>query len=179
MHEGRKEAIYGLVREVIRCFALFNFALVAISQLPVGGPINLAKRWTHGYLRYVGLSQGWRLFAPNPTKENIAIEARVTLLNGNTITWNPSIPLLSGRYANWRFRKWLSKLGATSAPKAVVAASASYMARQAACATSQPATNVTLVRLTTPIAARHHEEKPPPTGLTTIQSANLNNITCP
>jgi hypothetical protein len=86
---------------------LFLVGIVAVNlpdselrkQLLVpGGPV----------LNAVGLDQNWRIFAPDPRRESVALEARLSLADGGQRTWRPvALGDLFGAYRDYRWRKWV------------------------------------------------------------------------
>lgn len=65
------------------------------------------NRHTSFYMNLSGLTQGWSLFAPNPTNSNCRLWAQVKHEDGSTNTWNFPMPQDYGySYFLERDRKW-------------------------------------------------------------------------
>ena len=60
------------------------------------------------YVNALGLDQNWGVFAPDPRREVIALEARVAYAGGGTARWRPpESGALVGAYRDYRWRKFL------------------------------------------------------------------------
>jgi len=63
----------------------------------------------------VGLDQNWRIFAPEPRRASLQIEAVVLWSDGTQTVWKP--PYLNrslGAYRDYRWRKWLEHVSRDS-----------------------------------------------------------------
>jgi hypothetical protein len=59
-------------------------------------------------LNALGLDQRWDVFAPDPRRQVIDLESRVTFSDGSQTTWRlPYRGALIGAYSDYRWRKWL------------------------------------------------------------------------
>lgn len=59
-------------------------------------------------LNALGLDQRWDVFAPDPRRQVIDLESRVTFSDGTQTTWHlPYRGALIGAYSDYRWRKWL------------------------------------------------------------------------
>ena len=56
-----------------------------------------------------GLNQNWNLFAPNPRRSTLRLEARIDYADGTSSVWRTPIsdPFV-GTYRAFRWRKWAS-----------------------------------------------------------------------
>lgn len=95
---------------LVNAFLAFHLAAVGLSLTPPGWePRDRVDAFVGPYLRAVGLSQRWAMFAPNPPQANPIITARVRLADGTIRT--SMIPPLEGsghleRSQKWRYRRW-------------------------------------------------------------------------
>jgi len=67
-----------LKRLGISAFLIFHLSAVVLTNLP-DSPLrrNLAHEWVDAYLMPTGQWQGWGMFAPEPTKNTLTLEAAV------------------------------------------------------------------------------------------------------
>jgi hypothetical protein len=62
------------------------------------------------YLRAIGAEQAWGVFAPNPRRVSIGLEATVTFADGSTTTWTlPHGAAIGENLRYYRWRKWLER----------------------------------------------------------------------
>ena len=91
--------------------ALLIVALVAIivSNLPASALRRSALPAVKPVLDATGLNQNWNLFAPNPRRSTLRLEARIDYADGTSSVWRTPIsdPFV-GTYRAFRWRKWAS-----------------------------------------------------------------------
>jgi hypothetical protein len=104
------------------------------------------------YMTVTGLRQGWTMFAPNPIRANVYVEAEVTFADGSRAVW--AVPRMEQlghlrRQQKERFRKWSTeRLGMDRTNPALARAAARYAARQVGARPGNPPRRVDLVRYT-------------------------------
>jgi hypothetical protein len=60
------------------------------------------------YIYVTGLDQGWDVFAPDPRKQTVAMQAQIVYSDGSVSIWKiPSGEPLFGAYWDYRWRKWV------------------------------------------------------------------------
>lgn len=97
-----------LGRLLITIFMLVTLACTIFINLPQSAPRRDVLEVAGRYLNITGLDQGWSLFAPDPRRRSIAIEARVQYANGTADTWHlPHGSALIGNYWDYHWQKWL------------------------------------------------------------------------
>ena len=86
---------------------LFTLAAMIVSNLPESELRRSASRIVNPYLDLTGLHQNWNLFAPDPRRITLRLEARITYADGSTSVWHPPAgdPFV-GVYGSFRWRKW-------------------------------------------------------------------------
>ncbi len=89
-----------------------GFTLFVIFAWSFPTPIrDPATRWFSGYMRWSGLWQNWRMFAPNPVSQDRYLMARITFKDGSKTWWRMQ---RQSRQSQWdrmfgmRARKWAS-----------------------------------------------------------------------
>ena len=66
-------------------------------------------------VRILGVEQAWGVFAPDPRRIRIDVEARVTFADGSTTTWTvPEGARIGENLRFYRWRKWLERIRADS-----------------------------------------------------------------
>jgi hypothetical protein len=94
-------------RALISALILFTLAAMVISNLPPSELRRTGMKAFDPFLDASGLHQNWNLFAPDPRRATLQLEARVTFDDGSTAVWHPPVgdPLI-GVYRTFRWRKW-------------------------------------------------------------------------
>jgi hypothetical protein len=136
-----------LGRLLITVFLLVTLAGTFVVNLPRStlraDALNVGGR----YLNLTGLDQSWSLFAPDPRRRSIAIEARVQYVNGTTDTWRlPHGSALIGSYWDYHWQKWLEFVLDAHHP-GLWRPAALFIARERTRAGRRPV-RVTLIRVT-------------------------------
>ncbi len=104
--EARRLVIGSFVLVVVICL-LAN----ALPDTPVTRPLGRPVASLFGV---TGLDQGWRLFAPNPRREQIDLSARVEFSDGSATVWRvPRGRDALGGLRDYRWRKWLEHVVVT------------------------------------------------------------------
>lgn len=97
-------------RAIVNVFIMFHVAAILATCLPIQSLIvsNFKER-VRPYMLASGLFQNWDMFAPDPLKLNIRVDAEITYANGETRTWKfPRMDELGyvERYFRERYRKY-------------------------------------------------------------------------
>ncbi len=146
-----------LGRPVLSAIILFHLIVITVWAFPVDTPliVNL-RRAVSPYMLWSGLFQRWNLFAPEPVKIDVYVDALVTLHNGEQRAWTfPRMEELSyaQRYAKERYRKFVGEYLRVDSYAALWPDAARHIARKYA----NPANPPVLV-----VMARHFSEVEPP-----------------
>jgi hypothetical protein len=104
---------------------------MASSALTAVPGIGAFHRLLHPGLAAVGLEQDWRIFAPNPRRTGIRLEATIAWSDGAHTVWRirRGDPWLSA-YADYRWRKWAEHASLDRAAPRLWASAARYIARR-------------------------------------------------
>src|SRR2546422_7052565 len=118
-----------LGRAVIAAFLIFTLAGMTASNLPPSELRRSALRVTSPMLDLTGLHQNWNLFAPDPRRVTLQLEARITYADGTSAVWHPPVgdPFV-GVYRTFRWRKWVEQVVSTSGTS-YLAPTAAWVAR--------------------------------------------------
>ena len=96
-------------RAAITGLIIVTLGAMLISNLPPSTLRETALPIVKPLLDTTGLNQNWNLFAPNPRKSTLRLEARITYQDGSTSVWRtPISDQLVGEYRAFRWRKWAS-----------------------------------------------------------------------
>jgi hypothetical protein len=96
-------------RAVITGVILVTLGAMIISNLPDSTLRKTAIPIVRPLLDTTGLNQNWNLFAPNPRRATLRLEARIDYEDGTTSIWRtPISDQLVGEYRAFRWRKWAS-----------------------------------------------------------------------
>jgi hypothetical protein len=86
---------------------LVTLGAMIISNLPDSTLRRTALPIVRPLLDSTGLNQNWNLFAPNPRRSTLRLEARIEHADGTTSVWRtPISDALFGTYRAFRWRKW-------------------------------------------------------------------------
>jgi hypothetical protein len=133
---------------VISGFILFHIIALVLWCFGLERPRTRVGKGLDVYMVYSGLSQGWAMFAPNPTSLNSHVEAEITYQNGRVRVWRFPRPEEIGYFERMfteRFRKWANDRLRMDANAALWPDAARYIARLNDDPTNRPVT-VALVR---------------------------------
>lgn len=102
-------------RALISALILFTLAAMLLSNLPASELRRTGMKVFDPYLDATGLHQNWNLFAPDPRRSTLQLEARITFDDGSTTVWHPPTgdPFV-GVYRTFRWRKWAGNVLASS-----------------------------------------------------------------
>lgn len=94
-------------RALLSGLILFMLAAMLISNLPPSELRTTGMKIFRPYLDITGLHQNWNLFAPDPRRATLQLEARITFDDGSSAVWHPPVgdPFV-GVYSSFRWRKW-------------------------------------------------------------------------
>ena len=96
-------------RGMISGVILFTVFAMIISNLPASTLRRTAFPTVKPLLDMTGLGQNWNLFAPNPRRSTLRLQARIDFSDGTSSVWRTPIsdPYV-GAYRAFRWRKWAS-----------------------------------------------------------------------
>lgn len=96
-------------RAVLTGIIIVTLGAMMISNLPDSTLRRTALPIVKPLLDSTGLNQNWNLFAPNPRRSTLRLEARIRYADGTTTIWRtPISDALFGEYRAFRWRKWAS-----------------------------------------------------------------------
>jgi hypothetical protein len=136
----------GVGRAAISVFVVVT--LVGIVGINLPGSVLRTDLLKPGqpYLNAVGLDQDWALFAPDPRRTAIGLQAVVRYDDGTSATWTiPQDDPVIGTYRDYRWRKWMENV-IMDLNRSLWRAAALWAAREEA-RTDRREFDVTLVRL--------------------------------
>ena len=119
-----------LGRTVITGALIVVLVAMIVSNLPPSNFRATGMRGARPILDMTGLHQNWNLFAPNPRRVTLQLEALITYADGTTETWRPpkGDPFV-GVYRTFRWRKWASYALDRSNDSGLWAPTAAWIAR--------------------------------------------------
>jgi uncharacterized protein DUF5819 len=118
-----------LGRVVISVLIVLVLVCVLTANLPRSELQHRLLSADHHMLYGLGLDQNWNLFAPDPRRQTIALEARIVYADGSREVWRPpSGGALVGAYWDYRWRKWYEQV-TQSGTDAIWTDAARYVAR--------------------------------------------------
>lgn len=101
----------GLGRAVISLFVIVTLVAIVGINLPGSALRSDLMRPGQPYLNALGLDQDWALFAPDPRRTAIGLDAVVRYEDGTTATWTiPNDDPVIGAYRDYRWRKWMENV---------------------------------------------------------------------
>lgn len=98
-------------RTIISAAILVVLVAVVVTHLPPSPLRRATDDPARQLLHAVGLEQQWAVFAPDPRRVSLELEARVTYADGSRQVWTP--PAGSPWFENLRFyrwRKWMERV---------------------------------------------------------------------
>jgi hypothetical protein len=96
------------------------FAAGLLGVLAVAFDVGGSARRALPAVTVAGLDQDWRLFAPDPPRSGLRLEALTTWSDGARTIWRmPTGGALIGAYSDYRWRKWAEHAGADSPGRAL------------------------------------------------------------
>lgn len=90
---------------------VYVLAALLVSNLPASELKETARPAVAPFLEATALSQTWNLFAPDPRRSTLRLEARMAYADGTEIVWRqPDGDLVVSEYRGYRWRKWATNL---------------------------------------------------------------------
>jgi hypothetical protein len=130
----RRESVASDNRSLVNAFIILNvIAIVFWSQPFQYWPRSLVREITSGYMYFCGVWQEWDMFAPEPRRIRIRMDATVILRDGTTKTWTfPQMDQMTvwDRLRKERYRKWAHDGVRTDSSSYTWEPTAQYIARQ-------------------------------------------------
>jgi hypothetical protein len=94
-------------RVLLSLFLGFVLLGVVVFDLPPSKLKSKVSKATDPVVNMLGLNQNWNVFAPDPRRQSISLEARVTMSDGSHRTWRPYVGGdLIDSYRDYRWGKW-------------------------------------------------------------------------
>jgi hypothetical protein len=98
-------------RAFLTAFILVTLVAIVTANFPESKLRHETSRVTEPYLNATGLDQVWSVFAPDPRRVSLALEARVRYADGTIGTCSPPRRgSLLGAYSDYRWAKWLENV---------------------------------------------------------------------
>ncbi len=120
-------------RKAVTAFLVFHLVAITCWCLPVNSLVpGRVKEVVRPYMLWAGLFQAWDMFAPEPSKLNLYVEARITFRDGQTRVWKfPRMQELGfvERYIKERYRKFATERLRVDENAALWPDAARYIAR--------------------------------------------------
>jgi hypothetical protein len=145
-----EETPYG--RAAITLLLLVTLTCIVVTNLPESQLRRSLSKTAQDYLNATGLDQNWGVFAPDPRREAIAAEARITYADGTTETWRPPHRgALIGGYSDYRWRKLEENMVTGRLLPAMLEDAARWVVRKQS-ADDQRAIDAGFIKRTAPLA---------------------------
>jgi hypothetical protein len=133
-------------RIAISVLLLATLAAIVVTNLPDSRLRTEAMRVAGPYLEGTGLSQDWAVFAPDPRRASIELQARVKYANGHMAIWTPPRgDDLAGASWDYRWLKWVENTIQDARRDMLWKPAAEFVARDMR-RTGAPIASVTLIR---------------------------------
>lgn len=98
-------------RVLLSIFLAFVLLGIVVFDLPASKLKSKVSKATDPVVNALGLNQNWNVFAPDPRRQSIALEAHVTMRDGSRRTWRPYVGGdLVGTYRDYRWGKWVENV---------------------------------------------------------------------
>jgi hypothetical protein len=98
-------------RAIISAFLLVTLIFVVALNLPESHLRREVLKPGQRYLNALGLDQNWGVFAPDPRREVVALEARLTYPDATVDTWRPPRRgALVGAYSDYHWQKLMENV---------------------------------------------------------------------
>jgi hypothetical protein len=98
-------------RVLLSVFLVVVLIGIVVVNLPASKLKSKASDATEPVVNALGLNQNWNVFAPDPRRQSIGLEARVTFTDGSHETWRPYVGGdLVGSYRDYRWGKWVENV---------------------------------------------------------------------
>jgi hypothetical protein len=89
-------------------FVLVGIVVFNLPESKLKAKVSTATR---PVVNALGLNQNWNVFAPDPRRQSIGLEARVTMSDGSQRIWRPYRGGdLVGSYRDYRWGKWVENV---------------------------------------------------------------------
>ena len=98
-------------RRLLSAFIVFVLGALVVTNLPPSELKRQAFRVVDPFLDVTALHQRWDLFAPDPRRVTLQLEAELTYADGTRVTWRrPVGDRFLGQYRHYRWRKLVSNV---------------------------------------------------------------------
>jgi hypothetical protein len=95
-------------RALISAFVVITLVVIVAANLPASELKTKLTRVAGPYTDATGLNQVWGVFAPDPRRQVLLVEARIEYADGSTEVWRPPRgPPFPNSYRDVRWRKWV------------------------------------------------------------------------
>jgi hypothetical protein len=105
-----------LGRILISAFIVVTLVVIVAANLPASELKAQLTRISNPYIELVGIKQVWGVFAPDPRRRVLFLEAKIRYDDGTTGVWKPprGAPFPNS-YRDVRWRKWVEPVHLTQA----------------------------------------------------------------
>ena len=143
MQERLEASIVG--RVLISVLVVVVLAAVLVLNLPESELGRRGRYRLKPVINATGLDQTWAVFAPDPPRQELELEARIAYADGTESTWRvPTGNPVLGAYRDYRWLKWAEWM-TSGGHLALWTPAAAYIARHEQAAGRNPV-SVTLLR---------------------------------
>lgn len=144
MQERVESSVVG--RAAISSLLVLILMGMLVANLPDSHLRRGAWRFVRPYAVAMGIEQAWGVFAPDPRRQVLEFEARITFTDGSEATWRvPDGDPVFAAYRDYRWRKWVEHVTLDVNRDELWRPSAQWIARRFDSVDRHPA-RVTLVR---------------------------------
>lgn len=160
VQEGLESSVAG--RAAISSLLFLILTGMIVANLPDSYLRRTAWRFVRPYVVTMGIEQAWGVFAPEPRRQVLELEARITYTDGSEATWRvPDGDPIFAAYRDYRWRKWVEYVTLDASRDELWQPAAQWVARRFDRADRHPA-RVTLVRRWYDIAPPGTPQPDPP-----------------
>jgi hypothetical protein len=101
MQEKLEASVAG--RAVISAALIVTLVAIGIFEMPVSVTKSYLVGPARGYLRFLGLNEGWGVFSPNPPRASAYTEGRINYADGTSSVWTVPNSLGPLAYVDYRW----------------------------------------------------------------------------
>jgi hypothetical protein len=96
---------------LLSVFLVVVLAAIVVVNLPASKLRSTASDATEPVIDVLGLNQNWNVFAPDPRRESLGLEARISFADGTHASWRPYVGgNLVGHYRDYRWGKYMENV---------------------------------------------------------------------
>lgn len=120
-------------RAAISILILVTLLAVLVTNLPDSALRRSLAEKTQPYLNAIGLDQNWGVFAPDPRRQVLELEATITYRGGRTESWRPPVrDDFIGAYSDYHWQKIMENTISEDGPGYLTTRLAKWLLRERA-----------------------------------------------